>query len=651
MEIRRRRNWPAGARIATLIALLAVGAGGVFEAAGDDWADIVVEYLQEQRREAGVAGLERREALDRVARARAEAVAALPHERRLSQRDSLEADLKQAGIGRYRHASIHLDMNRGYEEPADGFMRTWRDYDMAWSKAMDPRFDAVGVATARGSDGWIILVAVFLEELPTRHNLRELELRTIEAVNRVREEHGLSTLVERNVLRKIARGHSRDMIRRGYFAHVSPDGGKLEDRVRAAGLPYRRVSENIGRNRGWDDPVEVAVDSWMKSPGHREAILTPDFSETGVGAATEGRRHDLPDPALPPAAAGRSAPLRGAARTVIAPGDRAGPLRLPRGRCAPSPTGELHLGNASSALLAWLSIRARDGSFVMRMEDLDRNRVRPGLAGRILDDLTWLGIDWDEGPDLGGPFAPYEQWARRDRYRAAFERLRDDGRLYPCFCSRKEIAAAASAPQTPGDEIRYPGSCAGIDPGEALATRARAGSATPGGCACRRTSGPPSSTGCAAPGARTSRRRRATSCVFRSDGVPAYQLAVVVDDAEMGIDEVVRGDDLLPSTARQLLLYRALGWKPPTFGHVPLLLGTDGVRLSKRHRGTTLRELRNAGFGPEQVVGRLAWTVGLRPRPEPVSAADLIDGFALEQVPPAPDGIVIDPSGWPDDRP
>jgi len=335
---------------------------------------------------------------------------------------------------------------------------------------------------------------------------------------------------------------------------------------------------------------------------------------------------------------------------VIIPEDRVGPPRLPRGRCAPSPTGEVHLGNASSALLAWLSIRARGGSFVMRMEDLDQNRIGPGLAERILDDLTWLGIDWDEGPDLGGPCAPYEQWERRERYRAAFERLRSDGRLYPCFCSRKEIAAAASAPQEPGDELRYPGTCAGIDPGEAL-RRVESGArhawrlrvpADERPAFVDRVRGPWGADQPLPPG---------DFVVFRSDGVPAYQLAVVVDDAEMGIDEVVRGDDLLPSTARQLLLYRALGWEPPAFGHVPLLLGTDGVRLSKRHRGTSLRELREAGFGPEQVVGRLAWAVGLRPRPEPVSAADLIDGFALEQLPPAPGGIVIDPSGWLDDRP
>ena len=146
----------------------------------------------------------------------------------------------------------------------------------------------------------------------------------------------------------------------------------------------------------------------------------------------------------------------------------------PRGRYAPSPTGEIHLGNASTALLAWLSIRCRGGSFVMRMEDLDRARVRPGLAQKILDDLAWLGLDWDDGTDCGGPYAPYDQGARLELYETAFSRLRRAGLLYRCFCSRKDIAAAASAPQEPGDELRYSGACRRLDPTESR-RRAAAG--------------------------------------------------------------------------------------------------------------------------------------------------------------------------------
>jgi glutamyl-tRNA synthetase len=319
------------------------------------------------------------------------------------------------------------------------------------------------------------------------------------------------------------------------------------------------------------------------------------------------------------------------------------PLATPRGRYAPSPTGELHLGNASSALLAWWSIRARGGAFVLRLEDLDRARVRPGLAGRILDDLAWLGIDWDEGPDRGGPHAPYEQSARRERYDAAFERLRDAGRLYPCFCSRRDIAASASAPQEPGDERRYPGTCRALDPSEAR--RRIAGGA---GHAWRfrvparrapsfddRVRGPQ---GGGAP--------CGDFVVRRADAVAAYQLAVVVDDEAMRIDEVVRGDDLLASTERQLLLYDALGWTPPAFGHVPLLLGPDGVRLSKRHAGVSLRELRDAGCSPECVVGRLAHRLGLRRAPSPVAAQELVDGFSLSAVPPAPGGLRVDATDW-----
>lgn len=317
---------------------------------------------------------------------------------------------------------------------------------------------------------------------------------------------------------------------------------------------------------------------------------------------------------------------------------------VPRGRLAPSPTGEVHLGNASSALLAWLSVRSRGGALVMRMEDLDRNRVQPGMAQRILFDLGWLGLDWDEGPDRGGPHAPYDQDSRRSHYMAAFDRLLAAGRLYPCFCTRKEIAAAASAPQEPGDELLYRGTCGALSADEArqrIASAARhawrfrvGASERPDFDDLVRGRGQGGSWPCG------------DFVVHRSDGVAAYQLAVVVDDAEMGVDEVVRGDDLLPSTTRQLLLYDALGSAPPLFAHVPLLLGADGVRLSKRHRGITLRELRSAGCKPSAIVGRLAHLLGLRPAPRPVTAAELAQEFAWERLRPAPRGIVVDPAAW-----
>jgi len=287
VEMQGRRGNLLRVPAAALIVLLASVAGGPARASDDAVADAIVEQLQAERGAAGVDGLERRDSLDRVAREHAEMVAGLPHARRLSHKDSLETGLKAAGVEHYRHAALHLDMNRGYTDPAGAFLDTWHGYSRAWTKAMDPRFDAIGLASARASDGWIILVAVLLEDSPGPPDLRELELRTVAAVNRVREEHELIPLAEREELREVALAHSRDMIDRGFFAHRSPEGRKPEHRVRAAGLRYRLVAENIQRNRGWDDPVEVAVDSWMKSRGHRKAILTPEFRETGVGVAAE----------------------------------------------------------------------------------------------------------------------------------------------------------------------------------------------------------------------------------------------------------------------------------------------------------------------------------------------------------------------------
>ena len=279
----------------------------------------------------------------------------------------------------------------------------------------------------------------------------------------------------------------------------------------------------------------------------------------------------------------------------------------------------------------------------MRMEDLDRDRVRPGLAGKILDDLAWLGLDWDEGPDCGGAHAPYEQWARLDRYEAAFERLQDAGKVYPCFCSRKDVAAAASAPQAAGDEVRYPGTCREIDPEQA--TR-RVSSGARHAWRFRVSTGRNPTFTDLVRGPQGDDRAPGDFVVYRADAVPAYQLAVVVDDAAMGITEVVRGDDLLPSTTKQLLLIETLVLDVPVYGHVPLLLGPDGIRLSKRHRGVTLRELRERGSSPEEVVGRLAHLVGLRPEPGPVPAGDLVGGFRLSDLRAAPDGIAIDTTVW-----
>jgi glutamyl-tRNA synthetase len=297
-----------------------------------------------------------------------------------------------------------------------------------------------------------------------------------------------------------------------------------------------------------------------------------------------------------------------------------------RGRFAPSPTGPLHLGNARTALLAWLAARAAGGALVMRVEDLDRPRTRPGLEPSLLDELRWLGLDWDEGPDRGGRSGPYRQSERGRSYQSALDRLREAGLAYPCWCSRAEIAAAAQAPHGPADDgPRYPGTCRGRSPDEVARRSAARAPAW-------RFRVEPGEVGFddAVHGRCRFDVAAATGdfVVMRADGVAAYQLAVVADDAAMRITEVVRGDDLLPSTARQLLLYAALGLPAPRFAHVPLVLGEDGERLAKRHGARTLGELRQAGVAAQAVVGLLAASAGLVPAGARCAARDLVGGFS-----------------------
>jgi glutamyl-tRNA synthetase len=262
--------------------------------------------------------------------------------------------------------------------------------------------------------------------------------------------------------------------------------------------------------------------------------------------------------------------------------------------------------------VAWLRARHEGGAFVLRVEDLDAPRVRAGAMDAILADLRWMGIDWDEGPDVGGAHAPYVQSERGDRYERAFEALRDGGHLYPCTCSRKEIAEIASAPH--GEEPVYPGTCRDgpTHPERAPSWRFRMREvpAFDDAIAGRRVG-----------------LGGGDFVVRRADGVWSYQLACVVDDREMEITEVVRGDDLLSSTPRQISLHRALGGEPPAFAHVPLVLGPDGERLSKRHGAISLAEARSAG--PDVLVGRLARSLGLAATDAPVCARDLVARFDL----------------------
>ncbi|HXR64959.1 MAG TPA: tRNA glutamyl-Q(34) synthetase GluQRS [Ktedonobacteraceae bacterium] len=298
---------------------------------------------------------------------------------------------------------------------------------------------------------------------------------------------------------------------------------------------------------------------------------------------------------------------------------------LTRGRYAPSPTGALHLGNLRTALLAWLFARTRGGEFVLRIEDLDRPRVVPGASEQMLADLRWLGLDWDEGPDVGGPYAPYTQSERQTIYTEHLQRLDKTGLIYPCYCSRAEIARAASAPH--GEEgRRYPGTCRNLS--NAQRRRHEAEGRRP---ALRlRVADERIVTFTdllAGPVSQNVQQAVGDFILRRSDGIFAYQFAVVVDDGLMRINQVVRGSDLLSSTARQILLFEALGFPIPTFAHVPLWLDSGGQRLSKRIQSAGLAPLRAANATPEQIVGQLAASCNLVAPGTAISASELAERY------------------------
>jgi glutamyl-tRNA synthetase len=268
-----------------------------------------------------------------------------------------------------------------------------------------------------------------------------------------------------------------------------------------------------------------------------------------------------------------------------------------RGRLAPSPTGYLHAGHARTFWTAQQRAEAAGGTLVLRNEDLDPSRSRDQFVDAMMEDLRWFGFRWQEGPDCGGPFGPYLQSERRDSYRAGFETLRRQGRVYPCYCSRQDVLRALQAPHAGEEEPIYPGTCrrmaktvVGADTrppswrflvpdGEVIEFEDR--------CCGRRQF--------------VAGRDFGDFVVWRHDDVPSYQLAVVLDDAAMHISEVARGEDLLLSTARQLLLYRALGLEAPDFYHCPLMTNQAGQRLAKRDDALSLRALRLQGLAPEAI--------------------------------------------------
>ena len=289
------------------------------------------------------------------------------------------------------------------------------------------------------------------------------------------------------------------------------------------------------------------------------------------------------------------------------------------GRFAPSPTGQLHLGNLRTALLAWLFARYQDARFLVRVEDLDRSRLRAGVEETQLADLRALGLDWD------GPVV--RQSERLALYERAIDRLDAQGLLYPCYCTRAEIRAAASAPHGISAADRYPGTCRDLSPSE------------------REAAGRPPALRVRAEGARISfedrllgRREESVDdfVIRRNDGAPAYQLAVLVDDAAQGIGEVVRGADLVDSTPRQLLLARLLGLPEPRYAHVPLVLGPDGRRLAKRHGAVTLADRDVRGEGPERVRAWMARSVGLAEAGESPTLREMLARFDPDRLPREP---------------
>jgi len=305
-----------------------------------------------------------------------------------------------------------------------------------------------------------------------------------------------------------------------------------------------------------------------------------------------------------------------------------------RGRFAPTPSGRLHIGNLYAALMAWLQARNAGGVFALRMEDIDKPRSRPEWAELILTDLRWFGLDWDEGPDVGGPFGPYTQSERMDRYEEALDKLRRDEKLYPCFCSRAELFSVASAPHGLASEgPAYSGACRALTAAE---RSRRAETKTPSLRFAAPTDAPVAFEDGVygrvvyPPGA------GGDFVVRRADSIVGYQLAVVVDDAAMEITQAVRGADLLDSTPRQLWLYEALGLTPPAFAHVPLLCDETGERLSKRQKSLAAAALREAGVPAETLVGLVACAAGLIDRPEAVRPSELVAGFALSKLPREP---------------
>lgn len=293
------------------------------------------------------------------------------------------------------------------------------------------------------------------------------------------------------------------------------------------------------------------------------------------------------------------------------------------GRFAPSPSGRMHLGNVWAGLLAWLSARSTGGRMVLRLEDLDPDRCRPEYCRQVMEDLEWLGLDWDN--------EPVYQSQRTEIYEACFEQLDKLGLVYPCYCTRAECLAASAPHRSDGTAV-YDGRCRRLSQQqrEELEQRRRP---------AWRVTVPEEEIAFVDLCQGRFKQRLDEDCgdfiLRRSDGVYAYQLAVVADDARMGVTQVVRGEDLLDSTPRQIWLNRTLGWQEPEYAHVPLLVAGDGRRLAKRDRDLELGQLRQLCSAPE-LVGRLAALAGLIPEYEPMTPSELVSLFSWDKIPKEP---------------
>lgn len=307
----------------------------------------------------------------------------------------------------------------------------------------------------------------------------------------------------------------------------------------------------------------------------------------------------------------------------------------PRGRFAPSPSGRMHLGNIFTALMSWLSVKSREGEWILRIEDLDPQRSKPEFVAHIESDLEWLGLEWDEGGSADmGPHAPYSQSSRGDLYESILGRLEATGLTYPCYCTRADIMATQAPHQSDG-RVVYAGTCRISPP--AHPTRKPSTRLTVDDTDIT------FSDAIAGIQSFNLARECGDFILRRADGAWAYQLAVVADDADMQISEVMRGNDLLLSAAQQIWLYSLLNHKAPEFAHLPLICNAEGLRLSKRDNSLSMEALRQH-MSAKEIIGRLACIAGLPPEPIPMTPNQLIPLFSISKLRELPQIIRINPA-------